>query len=318
MLCRLLPALICPCCLPQEVSLKDHVRLRQGEDLVDADLVCPKCHTLYPVRDGVADLLPPGSGEVSQSSGPDDYEQEEMLSTYLWGHYADLWKDPQASEAYTRWAQLLDGPGPALDLGCAVGRLTLEMGGGGELSVGLDRSRSFICTARKFARRQQLSFSLVGEGRYRSACSLSLPPRLQGAQVEFIVADALALPFVQGYFPRVASLNLLDKVPDPHRHLVEACRIAHPDRARMLVSDPYSWSTCFADEKKWLGGSDQAAYPGRGLDNVAHILAQECAPAWHILQRGAVNWTLRRHANLFERIQSQFVLAARDEGDRGE
>ncbi|HDR46831.1 MAG TPA: methyltransferase domain-containing protein [Geoalkalibacter subterraneus] len=317
MLCRLLPALICPCCLPQEVSLQDHVRLREGGDLIDADLVCPQCHALYPVRDGVADLLP-GTGDGSNPGGAGDYEQEEMLSTYLWGHYADLWQDPQASEAYTRWAQLLDGPGPALDLGCAVGRLALEMGGGGELSVGLDRSRSFICTARKLARRRQLSFSLVEEGRYHAPCSLSLPPRLQGAQVEFIVADALALPFVRGYFSRVASLNLLDKLPDPRRHLFEACRVAHPHRARMLISDPYSWSTRFADEKKWLGGSELAAYPGRGADNVAHILERESDPAWHIRQRGTVDWTLRRHANLFERIQSLFVLATRGKGDAGD
>ena len=123
---------------------------------------------------------------------------------------------------------------------------------------------------------------------------------------------------MQGYFSRVASLNLLDKLPDPHRHLVEANRVARPHRARMLVSDPYSWSTRFADEKKWLGGSDQAAYPGTGADNVAYILERESDPAWHIRQRGTVDWTLRRHAHLFERIRSQFVLASRDEGDAGD
>jgi len=314
MLCCLLPALICPCCLPREVSLQARIRSRQGEDLVDADLVCPQCRTLYPVRDGVADLLPSGAGEAPESGGPDDYEQDEMLSTYLWGHFADLWQDPQASAAYTHWAKLLQGPGPALDLGCAVGRMTLEMGRRGEISVGLDRSRSFVRTARRLARRRQLSVSLVEEGRYRSACSLSLPAPLHGAQVEFVVADALALPFVQGYFSRVASLNLLDKLPDPHRHLVEAGRVAHPHRGRMLVSDPYSWSTRFAEEKKWLGGSDQSAYPGRGADNVTYILERESDPAWQIRQRGTVEWTLRRHANLFERIRSQFVLASRDEG----
>ena len=72
------------------------------------------------------------------------------FSAYLWSHYADLFKDPEATGAYSEWAgQISPVAGAALDAGCAVGRFCFEMSLKCDLVIGVDLSESFISMARR-------------------------------------------------------------------------------------------------------------------------------------------------------------------------
>ncbi|MDO3378926.1 class I SAM-dependent methyltransferase [Geoalkalibacter halelectricus] len=300
--------LICPACLPQEKSLRLECHEGQGEDVEQGLLRCIPCGRTYPVREGIAVLLV----DSPSASDADPYTQPQSLSAYLWSHFADLWDDPDATDAYRRWADLLrDSHGPFLDVGCAVGRMTLEMAADGEAAWGIDRSPAFIGAARTLARHGTLSFELIEEGDLSESRTIALPPRLRGLDVEFLVADALALPFPNGFFRRVASLNLLDKVAEPRRHLAELDRVARSSAAALLVSDPYSWSRAYAAPEQWLGGTRQGPWAGRGSDNLRRILATQCAPPWHSQEQGTVTWSIRNHARHFEQIRSHYVLAER-------
>ncbi len=304
----ILDILICPACLPVERPLRLTGARRAGNEILAGSLDCRACGRSYPIEDGLGLLLPEKEAAVAS----DKYLQPATVSAYLWSHFADLAGDPDASMAYRKWAALVpEGGRLALDLGCAVGRLSFELAARGGLVIGLDRSRPLVEKARKLARDGVLDYPLILEGRLSEPRRIELPAAWRAHPPEFLVADALALPFPAGVADRLCSLNLLDKVPKPCRHLAECDRVAAREGACLLVSDPFSWSTECAAEADWLGGTDGGPYAGYGRDNLRRILEREGEPPWRITTEGEVAWTIRNHRNHFELIRSQYLRAER-------
>ena len=84
--------------------------------------------------------------------------------------------------------------------------------------VGIDTSHSFIESARRIsAKQKRLTFDLIVEGRITEQRACDLDRDWNHERVEFIVADAMALPFADRLFSTVSSINILEKVPDPIR-----------------------------------------------------------------------------------------------------
>ncbi|MEW5736826.1 MAG: methyltransferase domain-containing protein [Thermodesulfobacteriota bacterium] len=306
----LLDVLCCPRCLPEERPLRLHAVEEMDSDVADGRLECKACGNDYPIRSGVAHLSPaPASRPGSR------YESAPLLSSYLWSHYGDLIPDEEASDAYQCWAGLLaPRPGRALDIGCAVGRFCFEMAARCDLAVGVDSSVSFIRAARTLMQKGSLSFPLVLEGKITRPAGIVLPADWDRSRVEFVVADALALPFRSASFSSVAGLNLIDKLSLPLSHFAEVNRVAASRESQFLFSDPFSWSADSAAPEHWLGGTEAGPYSGRGLENVAAVLTGAkggLQPAWRIEQTGSVRWKIRTHENHFELIKSRFIKAVR-------
>lgn len=303
--------LICPVCLPREHALQLEIRSAEAEDIVEGTLTCRQCERCFPIRDGIA-FLDPDQQEDRQANR---YEQEEVVSSYLWSHYGDLLGDEQATDAYRQWAGLMEPhAGLALDLGGAVGRFTFEMSGKCDLAVGIDKSLAFIKAARRFMLEGELRFTLKDEGLLGHEVVIRRPAQWQPERVEFIVADAQCLPFAAHTATSVASLNLVDKLSKPYAHLAEINRVAATSGSQLLLSDPFSWSTEAAEIDQWLGGKEDGLYAGKGLDNIAAILRhghQGLSPGWQVTRRDHVWWKIRSHSNHFELIRSCFIKAAR-------
>ncbi|RNC66022.1 MAG: methyltransferase domain-containing protein [Desulfuromonadales bacterium] len=306
------PYLICPACLPQEFPLELRADREENGDVIAGVLSCRKCRRRFPIRDGIAVLLP--DPDASPSGGQWRYEEGGTLATYLWSHYADLAGDPEAGSAYADWAGCLaTGAETAFDAGCATGRLTFEMAARGALAVGCDLSLSFIRTARQLARDRRLTFSLPREGNLRDTFDVRLPEAWRTDAMEFVVADVLRIPFVRETFAQTSSLNLVDRVRHPLAHLYEMNRVARKSAA-FLFSDPFSWSTANTPEEAWLGGTERGDYPGRGVDNVRALLEGKggiIQPPWTIERQGEVWWKIRSHRNHFELIRSELLVASR-------
>jgi len=304
--------LICPACLPGEYSLEiENIHQAEGEDIVDGILICPRCGRRFPINEGIA-FLDLESRDQRQTG---KYEQDEVVSSYLWSHYGDLLGDEQATDAYRRWAGLMEPhSGLALDLGGAVGRFAFEMSGKCDLVVCLDKSRAFIKAARRFMREGELRFTLKDEGLLGREVVIRCPAHWQRERVEFIVADAQRLPFATHAATSLASLNLVDKVPQPWVHLAEMNRVADRSGCQLLLSDPFSWSTEAAEMEQWLGGRADGPFPGKGVENIKAILAEdrgENSPGWQITNQDHVWWKIRSHSNHYELIRSCYIKAER-------
>lgn len=309
----LLDLLICPACLPAEVPLQAIDLVEQQRDIVSGRLICRGCATSYPIRQGVAMLT---SAPQPAAPGPSKYESAPVLSSYLWSHYGDLLPDPQACRAYRQWAELLrPDSGLAIDIGAAVGRFSFELARHKARVIGIDNSYAFVKTARELLMTGRKEVDLVEEGRLTRKVAITLPPDWPTEQIEFIVADALALPFRRNTVATLASLNLIDKVPKPLQHLTELNRVARQQGAQLLLSDPFSWSPEVAAEDDWLGGTDRGRHSGRAMDNLQSLLqghGGHLLPPWKVQRSGHVWWKIRTHANHFELIRSCYIKADRE------
>lgn len=309
----LLDLLICPACLPDEIRLNETIREVSDEDILAGELICPQCSRNYRIENGIADLDPTDS--MIGSAAENKYESAHVVSSYLWSHYADILNDENASDAYQRWAELMEPhEGLAIDAGAAVGRFTFEMAQKSDFAIGLDTSRAFIQTARELMIHREMTVALKQEGNITSDVTLSLPREWNTDRLEFIVADALFLPFRSDSAGSLSSLNLIDKVPRPIRHLTEMNRVTRKAEAQFLLSDPFSWSEEAAEEEEWLGGKSSGTYAGKGLDNVMALLNSErnqLPPTWDISSHGHAWWKIRTHANHYEQIRSCYVKANR-------
>ncbi len=305
---EVLKYLICPGCLPEESPLRLGTFRSSHGEITEGRLECPRCAKAYLITDGIACLgEDPGEG----AAGRGLYESEELLSTYLWTHYADLFGDPDVTAAYGEWAaQIAPTSGAGLDTGCATGRFSFEMSAKCDLVIGVDSSMRFVATARRLLRERKLSFKVKEEGRMYCEKSFLLPPQWNSQRVEFVVADARALPFRSGAFACLASLNVIDKTPHPFKHLEEVCRTARAGDSQVLISDPFSWSEDICSHKHWLGGTAEGRFAGPGIDNIEKLLLKQ-TNGWTIERRGAVWWKIRNHRNHFELIRSLFLKAHR-------
>jgi SAM-dependent methyltransferase len=310
---RLLELLVCPQCLPHEYSLAADILQESDGDIETGTLKCPHCAALFTIAEGMA-LIDPFGAENQKAANK--YETDEVVSSYLWSHYGELLRDEQASQAYSTWAGLMQPQdGLALDAGGAVGRFTFEVSTRCDFAVGIDTSHAFIRAARRLMRERFLVVPLKDEGLLRREVTIRLPGEWRSDKVEFVVANALALPFRKKTFALFSSLNLVDKVPSPLRHLQEMNRVTRDSDAQFLLSDPFSWSTEAAPVHEWLGGKAEGRYAGKGLANIAALLSDSrgelAPPAWRMGERGEVWWKIRTHSNHFELIRSCFVHVRR-------
>lgn len=305
--------LICPQCLPSEIPLKLTSIEEHLDDVTNGELACRACGSRYPIRHGVATILPEDTRIVLNHKN--GYNSPEMLSAYLWSHFSDLLSETRATDAYRIWSDSFQiSKGDALDVGCAVGRLSLELAQTHQRVVGIDTSATFIRKAREILQCRHLKFELIVEGKITEPREFIFDRNWNFDNVEFIVADALALPFRQDDFATVAAINLLEKVPDPLKHLTEVDRVLQQRVSRFLFSDPFSWDAKVSPPEQWLGGNGNQRYSQRGIETMRRLFGGEYdifTPPLSIVSEGNVSWKIRKTENLWEHITSQFLVGQR-------
>ncbi len=304
---QLLDILVCPDCLPREEQLRLRTgAVREDDDILSGQLECPRCSHTHCIQDGMAVVLPQ---DAQTTAAQLRYETSAAVGSYLWSHYGDIAGEDMACEAYEVWASMLEGvTGPALDVGCAMGRITFELAAETGFAVGADFSRSFTRMARELRKTGRLESCVAVEGKITRPFTVELPERLRGGVAEFIVADAMALPFASGVFPAVSSLNLLDKVCRPADHVSDLCRVAATEGCRALVANPFSWAEEICPPEDWLGGTEEGTFSGHGQDNLARLMKEQ---GFELFETAPVWWTLRNHENHYERIRSWTTTARR-------
>ncbi len=305
--------LVCPQCSMDAIPLDLEIKEARDDDVLEGELRCPNCGSCYSINQGVAVLLPPKNLSVwSDNSG---YNSQGMLSSYLWSHFSEFFDGPNATDAYKRWSlHFRQTNGCALDIGCAVGRLSFELSQTHSRVIGIDTSMSFIRKARELLLMRRLEFDLIVEGHITEAHSCDLDPNWNYNGVDFIVADALALPFPKNLFSTVTSVNVLEKLPRPIQHLQDVNKVLRNENAMFVFSDPFSWDETITETERWLSGRTEGKHKGRGLDNIGRLFSGEDGifdPPLEICEKGDVVWKIRKTENLWEYINSQFIVGKR-------
>lgn len=155
------------------------------------------------------------------------------------------------------------GPTRALDLGCALGRLSIELAGVVDEVVGVDNSRAFIVAARR---------------------ELANQPAALRRNVRFVVADAEQ--FEGGPFHVVMAINLLCRLRRPRRFLQRLSNLVVPG-GQLVLATPYSWDTRFTPRREWVSA-----------DELPGLLA----PWFTLRRRRTVPLLLRDHTRKFQLI----------------
>lgn len=305
--------LICPECLPDEHLLDIIIETAENDEIIEGTLTCPFCEQMYPVRNGVAIILPENTRAILEDTS--GYNSRSMLSSYLWSHYCDFLKDPAAGQAYPIWSSFFrQSDGDALDIGCSVGRLSFELSKTHSHVIGIDTSISFIEQARHLLDRKKLEFDLIIEGHITEKRKCDFDPAYNYNHVDFIVADALALPFPGQSFSTVTSINLLEKVASPIQHLMDINRVLEEKKSMFVFSDPFSWDESVSDPATWISAGTNGNGHLRGVDSISMYFDGKddvFQPPLEILKKGSVPWKIRKTENLWEHINSQFIVGQR-------
>ena len=246
--------------------------LKQRDELT---LICKKCGAEYSLRDGIPSLI---HNNISENP----YLKEEMIGAYyemqfapyiLTGESQDRLSYPQPeivtrsfeTDFYQCVTHLMGKPNltedfyqcllelirqeklvtpntTVLDIGCGLGRMTLEMARFDDVdhAIGLDSSALMIEEATKLANSQQsqipIKLNLVG-GKTTNA-KIGLDWTVDNC--DFMVGDAQQLALQEGAFDLVLCLNVIDRVPKPTKVIEQIFRVLKSG-GYLVITDPYDW-----------------------------------------------------------------------------
>ncbi len=177
--------LICPAC-PGESALRLAAAVRDGDEIVEGELICPACAALYAVRDGVPRFVPAG----------DDYCGN---FGFQWTRWRDIQIDRlgghKISEtrffADSGWDPAWLGGKVILDAGCGAGRFADVVAAAGARVIACDISAAVSACRETTA---------VWDGR-----------------VQVVQASLFDLPLRRGVFDGVFCMGVIQHTPDPER-----------------------------------------------------------------------------------------------------
>jgi len=148
--------------------------------------------------------------------------------------------------------KLLPSNATVLDIGCGLGRMTVEMARFQEVDyvIGLDMSPLMIEEATKLVNSQQnhpIKLNLVG-GKTMTA-KIRLDWTVDNC--DFIVGDAQQLVLQESVFDLVLCLNVVDRVLKPTKVVDQIFRVLK-NGGHLVITDPYDWEHSAITKSEWV------------------------------------------------------------------
>lgn len=251
------------------------------------------------------------------------YETDQLLGEYLLFHYgteAEI-APPPGSVAALDYAvrcvtECVDGAAlpagaRALDLGCAVGRSTLELARFCHEVIGIDYSRRFVEAAEVIRCEGALAYARRDEGVLTTPLVARIPPGVVGARAAFEVGDAMALRTDLGAFDVVLMANLIDRLREPQRCLDRLPELVKPG-GQLVITSPSTWLEAFTPRENWLGGFEREGTRVATLDGLRSALGAD----FDLVATKDLPFLIREHARKFQLSVAQASLWRRKEQGR--
>ncbi len=232
------------------------------------------------------------------------YESDRLVREYLLFHYGapDLvlpWRSgPREALGFAVRCvrELLDGTSirrdaRALDLGCAVGRSSLELAGHCREVIGIDYSQAFVAAAEKVRTGGEVAFEYVIEGERTARATARVPTGIDATRVKFEAGDAMNLRADLGVFDVVLAANLLCRLPDPRVFLVRLPELVKPG-GQLLLTTPFTWLEEFTPRDQWIGG--------KGENGSAEELTRLLEPNFDLKVSKDIPFLIREHARKYQ------------------
>ncbi|GAA3527192.1 5-histidylcysteine sulfoxide synthase [Zobellella aerophila] len=188
------------------------------------------------------------------------YETDELVAQYLEFHYGAQYfgvANYPVACVDTLLALIPDlNKARALDLGCSVGRASLELARTFAQVDGIDFSARFIQHGFQLKETGQTRYAIPAEGElveFREASLVDLGYDGLEHRVNFVQGDACNLkPCFTGY-DLIFCGNLIDRLYDPALFLGQVHERLN-EGGYLVLTSPYTWLTQYTPKEKWLGG----------------------------------------------------------------
>lgn len=208
------------------------------------------------------------------------YETDLLVSQYLDFQYGPgYFGVPNYARQLVDIAeQVVEKRGRALDIGCATGRASLELARTFDSVTGMDYSARFIDVALSLVRGEERNYLMPEEGELVGYYQVSLSSigitSEQAARVSFVQGDACNLKPEYERYDLVLASNLLDRLRDPKRFLLDiTTRIARG--GTLMISSPYTWLEEFTPKENWIGGIRENGEALSSYQSLQRLLAAD-------------------------------------------
>lgn len=231
------------------------------------------------------------------------YESEEYLNDYLLLHYGEphdicpfFFVPRELMRFHLRIRQecllpvRFPSPTRGLDIGCATGRFTLELGRVFDTVLGIDSSKTLIHAAQQMVKNCTATVRIKNSGNDFITRKLVLSKALRKSAVKFQVGDALNLSsFPDQSFHVVAAINLPCRLPRPRQFLEQLPRLVIPG-GQLIIGSPSSWLEQFTPPDEWLA-------PGE--------MQSLLRPHFQLARRRNLPFMIREHCRKYELVISE-------------
>ena len=247
------------------------------------------------------------------------YETDELISQYLEFHYGDEYFDvPNYPKACVDiiFSLLDDKPcRRALDIGCAVGRSSFELARRFEQVDAVDFSTRFIRNALTLCEQGKIKYLIRDEGELSRVRSFNLADLALGDavnKIEFTQGDACNLKQKYNNYDLVFAGNLIDRLYEPKKFLLEMARRINPG-GLLVISSPYTWLEEYTERAHWLGGFKEN---GENLTS-CDALKQLLSPYFEAVgEPKDVPFVIRETARKFQHSIAQLTVWRRNNSSR--
>ncbi|MGP9831837.1 putative 4-mercaptohistidine N1-methyltransferase [Marinobacter sp. NSM] len=239
------------------------------------------------------------------------YEDNTTLAQYLEFHFGESWHGEAnfPKELADAVMEALDGRElcRALDIGCAVGRTTLELARHFEHVDGVDFSQTFIGKCREVVADGEARYARSEEGNLVSyqARALSTLGLAEAAQrVAFHQGDACNLGSDYRDYDLVLAGNLIDRLYKPSLFL-ESIHERINDLGLLVIASPYTWLEEYTPKSEWVGGFMKNGEPFTTLDGLKDMLG----PHFRLLgEPRSLPFVIRETRNKFQHSFSELTI----------